>query len=410
MNKVILSLLLLQTVTAFAQPTISAEISSGSLPLTNVTPFLPAPAVAMAKDRTGVAIAWLMPGSIGDRISVVRLDVTAHFTGQVQTIPTGSFEPVYVVGPSLAAAPRGDGFTLAWLEIVSISPPVTRAAYCQLDRDLKPSKPAVLLEMPQPATAPAIVRSGKTTWISDGGFAWELRNDGSLSAPLNAGMTASDMTVATDFPQIVALGHFTKGFVCPLACAVNARISHCDCPLVPVTSASLQFTSLYSITASKIFDFETDAAPAVGSNGRDVAIVWLQGAHAQGGQVVMSQFLSPPFAEFPDAVNQYRVLGSRGPESGSTRPDIASDSARYLVVWRTATADGSHDIVGASIDRTGNVIPLSIATSAADERDPSVVSLGDGNFLVAYEKFSGYGERSIAGRLVTFVSRSHATR
>jgi hypothetical protein len=237
-------------------------------------------------------------------------------------------------------------------------------------------------------------------------FAWELRDDGSLSVPVTAGMNASDMTVATDFPQIVALGHFTKGFVCPCG---GYRWT-CYCPLVPVTSASLQFTSLYSITASKIFDFETDAAPAVSSNSRDVAIVWLNGAHAKGGQVVMSQLLPPSFAEFPGAVNQYRVLGSFGPEGGSTRPDIAGDGAHYIVVWRTATVAGSHDIVGASIDRTGNIIPLSIATSAADERDPSVVSLGDGNFLVAYEKFSGFGERQIAGRLVTFASRSRASR
>ncbi len=355
----------------------------------------------MAKDRTGVAIAWLMPDSNGDRISVVRLDMTGHFTGQVQPIPAASAQPINVVAPSIAAAPAGDGFTLVWLE----SSATPYAAYCRLDRDLKPSTPVVLLEMAQPVTAPAIVRSGKTTWISAGGFAWELGDDGSLSAPLNAGMTASDMTVATDFPQIVALGHFTRGFICPCG---GYRWT-CYCPLVPVTAATLQFTSLYSITASTIFDYETDAAPAVSSNGRDVAIVWFKGAHVKGGQVVMSQLLPPSFGEFPSAVNQYRVLGSFLPEGGATRPDIASDGARYIVVWRTATFDGSHDIVGASIDRAGNIIPLSIATSAADEIDPSVVSLGDGNFLVAYEKL-GPGERRIAGRLVTFESRSHAVR
>jgi hypothetical protein len=410
-KQVLFSLLLLKTVAAFAQPAIGPEISSGSLPLTNIGSFLPALAVPLAKDRTGVAIAWMMPGTIGDRISVVRLDVTGHFTGQVQTIPVASSEPVYVVGPSLAAAPGGDGFTLAWLEIVSFAPPVARAVYCRLDRDVQPSTPEVLTVIRQPITAPAIVRSGKTTWISAGTSAWELREDGSLSGPLNAGMTATDMTVATDVPQIAAFGHVTSTIVptCRPECVVGGTPKWCICPLVRSTVYSLRFTSLYSVTGSKEFEFDSDAAPAIGSDGHDAAIVWLHGEHLKGGPVVMTRILPPSFTDFPTAVNQFRVIGSFGPESGPTRPDIASDGERYVVVWRTAMSGGTHDIVGASIDRTGNIIPLSIATSAADERDPSVVSLGDGNFLVAYEKISA-GVRQIAGRFVTFASRSHAVR
>src|SRR5260221_449321 len=103
MRKLLLALLLFQAANAFAQPTVSAEIASGPLPSINLGTFLPAPAVPLAKDRTGVAIAWLGPDGIGDRISVVPLDAPGHFTGQVQTIPTASSELVYVVGPSIAA-------------------------------------------------------------------------------------------------------------------------------------------------------------------------------------------------------------------------------------------------------------------------------------------------------------------
>jgi hypothetical protein len=406
MRRLLLAFLLFQAVDAFAQ-TVSSEISSGPLPFANFGSFLPAPAVPMAKDRTGVAVAWLMPDVIGDRISVVRLDATGHFTGQVQTIPTASFELVYVVAPSIAAAPRGDGFTLAWLEIVSTSPPVTRAAYCRLDRDLKPSTPAVLTVIRQPVTAPAIVRSGKTTWISAGSSAWELRDDGSLGEPLNEGMEATDMTVAADFPQIVALSHIVGPFECPVNCRLPRTF--CFCPLIRTTTSSLRFTSLYSVSASKPFDFDSDASPAIGSNGRDVALVWLNGAHGSGGSVVMTRLSPPSFTDFPAAVNQSRIIGSFGAEVGQTRPDIASDGQRYVVVWRTAIGDSTHDIVGASIDRAGNIIPLSIATSTADERDPSVVSLGDGTFLVAYEKFSD-GQRRIAGRIVIFDPRARAVR
>jgi hypothetical protein len=408
MRKLLLALLLFQAVDAFAQ-TVGAEIASGPLPFTNVQSFLPAPAVALARDRAGVAIAWVMRGTAGDRISVVRLDATGHFTGAVQTIPA-SADSLDVLAPSIAAAPRGEGFTLAWLETSAGIPSVTRAAYCRLDRDLKPSTPAVLLVVSQPVTAPAIVRSGKTTWISAGTSAWELRDDGSLGSPLNTGFNATDMTVASDFPQVVAFGQvITGGPICPPGCGSTGHFARCSCPLAPITSNALLFTSLYSISTSRTLDFASDAAPAIGNDGHDVALVWLQGAHVRGGQVVMARLLPPSFTDFPKSVDQYSVIGTFSAEGGPTRPDIASDGARYVVVWRTAMSDGSHDIVGASIDRTGNIIPLSIATSTADERDPSVISMGDGTFLVAYEKLSN-GQRRIAGRFVTFDPRGRAVR
>ncbi|MGA8810305.1 MAG: hypothetical protein WB973_20730 [Thermoanaerobaculia bacterium] len=410
MRTLLLAFLLIQAVDAHAQ-TISAEIDSGPLPSTFLAPFLPAPAVAMAKDRTGIAIAWLMPGTPGDRISVVRLDASGHFAGPVQTIPTvppSSPNPVNVVAPSLAAAPRGDGFTLAWVEILSTNPAIARAAYCRLDRDLKSSTPESLLGIWQPVTAPAIVRSGKTTWITAAASAWELRDDGSLSEPLNAGMNATDMTLATEFPQIVALGQAPG----PLTCPVSCRLPHtfCLCPLVPTTGVNfLQFTSLYSVTASIGLDYDTDAAPAIRGDGHDVAMVWLQGIHPRGGSVVMARLLPPSFSDVGSSVNQPRVIGGFGPDTGATRPDIAGDDERYVVVWRTANTNRTHDIVGASIDRAGNVIPLVIAISAADERDPSVLSMGNGMFLVAYEKLIA-GERHIAGRFVIFDSRGRAVR
>ena len=414
MRKLIVACLLFQAVSAFAQ-TIGSEIESGPLPSPTFPALFAAPSVLLAKDRTGVAIAWMMPDGIGDRISVVRLDGTGHFTGQVQTIPIFSSEPVYVIGPSIAAVPNGDGFTLAWLEIVS-PPAITRAVYCRLDRDLKPSTPSMLLTITQPITAPAIVRSGRTIWITAGTFAWQLRDDGTLGEALNAGVNATDMTVATDFPQIVGRDQLSNStFTCDRlpGCSVAAGgpfrgfcSESCRNFQHPYT---LRFTSLYSVSASKAVPFDSDAAPAIHGDGRDVALVWFEGARATGGSVVMSRLSPPSFTDFQTSVNQSRVIGSFGPDAGATRSDIASDGERYVVVWRTQTTDRSHDIVGASIDRAGNVIPLSIATSVAEERDPSVISLGEGTFLVAYEKFIA-GERRIAGRFVTFATRTRAVR
>jgi|SRR5438132_7837304 len=66
-------------------------------------------------------------------------------------------------------------------------------------------------------------------------------------------------------------------------------------------------------------------------------------------------------------------------------------------------------IVGASIDRSGNVAYMSIATSPVDERDPSVLAVGNGRFLVAYEKIGG-GDRRLAGRFIDFEPRRRTVR
>ncbi|MEO8034306.1 MAG: hypothetical protein ABI837_07715 [Acidobacteriota bacterium] len=59
------------------------------------------------------------------------------------------------------------------------------------------------------------------------------------------------------------------------------------------------------------------------------------------------------------------------------------------------------------IDADGKVTPLSVASSPADERDPSVVAAGPGRFLVAYQRIQG-DEQRIAGRTLTFGSRRRA--
>ena len=404
MRRLLVALLLFQSVGAFGQ-TVGAEIDFWSAAIQEYRIVSASTGHRDGKGSNRRCNRVADARRVGDRISVVRLDATGHFSGQVQTIPVPS-DSLDVIAPSIAAAPRGDGFTLAWLETSASIPSVTRAAYCRLDRDLKPSASAVLVIVPSAATGPAIVRSGKTTWISAGASAWELRDDGSLSAPLDAGMAATDMTVATDYPQIVSFGHVAGTLTCPPNCQTAGHFNPCPCALVRRISYSLQFTSLYSVSASKTFDFDSDAAPAIGSNGRDVALVWLNGAHTSGGNVVMSRLLPPSFMDFAPAVNLRRAIGSFGAEGGLTRPDIASDGERYVVVWRTAMPDGSHNVVGASIDRAGNIIPLSIATSAADERDPSVISMGDGTFLVTTKNSATANAASPGGSSSSILGRA----
>lgn len=358
-------------------------------------------------------------GSI--RVFFARLDATLHITGPIRSIPS-SLEGVQLylieqVDPSLAAAPGGEGFTLAWLERPLGDSHYGAAVYSRLDADLKPS-PATTLPIPVPTnTAQAIVRSGKSTWITAGGLAWEIQKDGSVKDPLPAGLPASGMTIATDFPQFVAGHRVVTGTTCvgPRNHAQSAGKSSLSpapqlCNVITFYGYQLQFVSLYSLSASRTFLFESDAEAAIASDGRDVLIVWFRGTQAAGGDVVASRLQPSAFSSFSQAVDEPRILATFGPDSGLTRPDIATDGERYVVVWRTNGTPLEHDIVGASIDRAGNVIPLSIARTVSDERDPSVIAIAPGKFLVAYEKSGSGPDRRIAGRFVTFEQRSHAAR
>lgn len=409
MRKLLLAVLLFQTANAFGQ-TISAEISSDPLPAALPTSFA-VPAIAMARDRTGVAIAWAGDGGI----SVGRLDATGHFTGPVRSIPTtSSADPVAGAAPSLAAAPGGDGFILTWLQLHLLNVALKEGAFCRLDAALNPSEPALLAQL---VNSPPIVRSGKTTtWITADRMVWRVRGDGSLDSPLNAGIAASDMTVANDVPQMISGDATRTSFICNAqkqGCTNSSREAGWTCTescRLYLAHYEMLFVSLYDVSTSYTFNFDSWPSPAMRSDGRDVLVSWFVGNEAAGGSVAAAHLDLTGFRDFPRVIPAFQFIGNAGPDSGPTRPDIASDGERYVVVWRTATATPfSHDIAGASIDRAGNVIPFSIATSTDDERDPSVVAIGNGRFLVAYDKLSN-GERRIAGRFVTFGSRARAVR
>jgi hypothetical protein len=410
---------LLQAVAALAQPSISAEVVSDPLPFRQAALTLPVPGIAMARDRSGVAIAWSMPGADERlRIHVARLDTTGHINGSIQAIPPFSPLPSVIdaVYPSMAPSPSGDGFTLGWLEVkapisASQSPAVTTgyAVYCQLNAALKPSPSSVFVEG---VTSPAIVRSGKAMWITAGGTLFQVQGDAPLTIPFSS-LIASDMTAAMDFPQVVSSREDSTDFTCmprpdcragggPFRgyCYESCRIYN--------HIYELRFLSVYILSSATTFAFTSEGAPAVQSDGRDVLMAWFRGEQKSGGQVVAARLQPRQSTDFPRAAQDPQILGEFGPDAGSTRPDIATDGERYVVVWRTTSPKGDHDIVGAALDTDGKVTPFSIATSTADEKDPSILSLGGGMFLVAYEKFIG-DERRLAGRFVTFGSRRRAT-
>ena len=409
MRLVLFALAFFSAVAAAAQVTVGDEIVSDPLRSRVLPLSLAQPAVSIARDRTGVAIAWTMgngAADAADRIYVARLDASGH-AATVHEIPLSeSGKTLYQISPSLAPSPDGNGFVLAWLELEQIVPAgiPTRARplFCRLDAALTPSAPVVLYP-PLPSIAPPLVRTkGDTTWIASDTLLWTLR-DGTLSGPLT-GIAASDMTIGTDLPQLTG-GHSVKStkFSCP-GCGWCIE----SCRTYDPPSFSLDFVSLLTTSVSKTFSFASDAQPAIASNGNDFLTVWFSGAQASGGDVVALRLGFGDLLRFNDLTSQAKVLAHFPADFGETRPDIASDGNGYVVVWREYRSLSNHDIVGVVIDDDGKLTPLSIATSSADERDPAILPLGGGTFLVAYEKMTGL-ERRIAGRFVRF-GRHRAAR
>jgi hypothetical protein len=365
------------------------------------------PAVSLAKDRSGIAIAWTMAnGSGADRVYVARLDDSGHVAGSAREMPLATpAAQTHEVYPSIDAAPDGNGFVAAWMEIDPYNPMIARAVVSRLDAALTPSAPSVLFPGPL-STTPALVRTSHAkTWIGAGGFVWAVDANGALDGPFGGLISASDMTIAGGVPHLAG-SHAVKSTSYICSCGIPGRpFSTCpnNCQIFPVSYA-LDVTAPPAVSVSKELKFASDAQPALASNGSDVVVVWFRGPQADGGDVVFTRMPLSSSA----GVDIGKPLSSFPGDTGPTRPGVAVDGARYAAVWRVRTSAGDHDIDGVVIDAGDALTPLTIATTAADERDPAILSLGGGTFLVAYETNIGT-ERRIAGRFVTF-GRRRATR
>lgn len=367
------------------------------------------PAVALAADDRGVAGAWVDHG----RIYATRVDARGNVAGEVHEIPFSSAKrPLEASCPSMAKSPSGSGFTLAWLEE---SQDDVRAIYTRLDAELTPEPPKVLTVMYATPEAPVLVRSGASTWITANNFVWQLRADGSLDLPLLAAMPASDMIANAPFPRLVGA---TKA-VTIHQCSANPGCSvpsgpfrgYCypypGCRIDVETGYALKFMAIYTTFQSVPFTFESAAQPAIASDGRDVVIAWFRGTQSTGGEVVVDRFSD--LVNFDVVTQNPQVIGSFGPENVPVRPDVATDGERYVVVWQTRTPAYDHDIAGAVLDRQGHVTKFTVASSADDERNPSVIATRDGAFFIAYEKISGT-DRQIARQFIAFDGRARPAR
>jgi hypothetical protein len=334
-----------------------------------------------------------MPNADGnDRIYVARMDANGRIDEDAAiALPVtrpASRGPIDAMYPALAASPSGDGFIAAWMEI-SRDGLLARNVYCELDRALQPS-PLVLL--PRLVTEPPVlVHKEGATWIVAGDNAQELRNDGVVFGPYDVGPGASDVTLIGNSLRVAGATRLrtTIGCSCPIGWGACFSVS-CE---IYRDEFRLRLLSLFTRVDQTTFQFSSETKPAVEAIDDQLLLAWFHGSQSTGGNVVAAR------SDWAETATP-RILGTFARDTGPTRPDMAADNERFLVVWRTKNGN-DHDIAGAMVTLDGTSTPLTIADSSADERDPAVLALGNDRFLIAYEKFIG-SERRIVARTVTF--------
>jgi len=360
------------------------------------------PAASLARDDRGLVMAWEQ----GQKIAVARLDERGNVGGSIHELGTSAS------APSIARSPSGSGFTIAWMEEWGS---LVRVQFTRLDGELNAEAPTQLAPIGiQSVITPVLVRSdASSTWLAVNNEVWQLRADGTLDAPVITGLPASDMIAGQPFPKLVGGTEASRTTTCMPAPGCTAAggpfKGYCypSCQINVDTGYALKFMTEYPAVNAVPFTFESEAQPAIQSNGRDVVIAWLRGAQQSGGAVVIDRFSD--VRDFVSATQQPELLGTFEADAGRVRPDIATDGTRYLVVWQVATTPGNHDIRAAALDASGKVTAYTIAASDADERRPSVFAARSGSFLIAYEKIGGT-DRQIVRRLVTFDGRARAVR
>ena len=414
MRMLTVAVLLLCAFAAAAQPFVGDAVLSDALAARHTQIQAAAPAVAMARDRQGVAIAWTMLNAVGAQaVYVARLDSSGRIVAPAKEISSaGTANSVDAYWPSMAVLPGGTGFTLAWVERLRVArPSYASAVYSQLGADLTPSAPRLLTTIATgEVSTPAIVRSGASTWISAGGTVWEIHANGSPGQLLDAGSPVTDMVAAADYPQVVSGQNIQTGVLClpNPGCTSTGVFRFCypGCR-VDGLAYELRIVALFKGSAVRRFSFKSDSGAAIESNGRDLLVAWLSGDPGAGGVVTAVRLDATSFDFVERDLDGGRDIGTFGPDSTARRPDIAADDERFVVVWSTKTPRGDRDIVGAVIDGSGRITSFPLATSAADESDPSILKLSS-NFLVAYELNNGdgkQGDRRIATRFVRFSGR-----
>jgi hypothetical protein len=321
-------------------------------------------------------------------------------TGTVREMPiVSNNSPVDASPPAIAIL--DDRVLVAWLETLPAAAPysqprISTVGLALCDRDLNILESSALT--PPIQFAPLIARSGTDRfWIVARDQIWWATPAGTFSTGTGFGRVADDMTVTNNNPQIVAHQIVPPRFVsCATPCpGANRWLCPQACQIMAPQWPLLYALTLYGNVDERPWQMAGNLPVAVRANdGKDVLLVWFSDT---GGMVMAMR--APP--SLPLVGLSPRAIGTYVETS---RADIATDGQRYVIVWQTMASTGGHDVIGASLEPDGHVVQMPIATSLADEHDPSIVATGPGSFLVTYRKDASDGQR-IAGRTVTFNGR-----
>jgi hypothetical protein len=241
-------------------------------------------------------------------------------------------------------------------------------------------------------------------WITSSGKLWEIESDGFARGPSNTSVTASDITATAAGPHLIS---GSPSLRCDDSCLGPPWWGSCTSRCVRFFYG-LRLAAPDRVIESSEFEFLSRAQPAIESDGEKLVVAWLRGTQTEGGQVVLSP-VDPARRSFPVTGAEALVLGRFRTDYEPARPDIAVTAEGTFVVWHTRTGANRYDVVGAFLARDGSVEELTIAASGADERDPSIIVLGNGGVLIAYRKIEK-GENRIAWRVIGSQARRRSVR
>ena len=366
---------------ALAQPFISPPEMTAVL---ERSPFSTrvAPAMSLAPDGDGFVAAW-SAGAAPSRIYAARLNAAFKPVSPILKLESYLGEAFDANYPDIA--PIDGGYAIVWLERERISMP--RPASVILAR----LTPAFAL---QPAMEVTGVADNGLARIVDGnadhvsvlvqGNVFTLNANGSRELTQISSANVEDASVPRGAPVAVATRQFNPPTYIPWCGGT---------PACTFGSWSLR-VQFDKSTFSTNFDKEF-AGPAIGYGNGIYLVAWLDNVTKPAGFVGAVRLRANGTAV--DPFIRPMTLGNYAGNEWSTRPSIAWDGERFLVVWQSG-----HEIVGAASMPGGGFDNFTLVTTPADAQRPLVVAVRPGRFALAYEVPVDAEHRQLAWRSIDF--------
>jgi len=377
------ALFLLIASTTVAQPLVLGEVRSAPMEKP-ANPDIAVPAMSIVKTDGGFIAAW-SAGLAQSRITIARLDTTLRVIERTQRDVTPVSGAGYdAVFPDLV--PTANGYLLACLERPRVAG--MRDVPMAVVFSVSPSLDATP-RLAVPATD-GIVRAFPR---DDGGLdviasstLYRVTPEGTLFVMSRFEMTAADATFAGGKPVVVSAQLVDNIFASPL-------------PLSKLAMLSVSDTVDTILHADRALQLDV-AAGGIGSDGTHLLVSWFIGTKLGGGAVYAARGESNSVRTTMSAdFDVPLTIGTFGPRFVTSRPSIASDGERFLVVWRDRASRSK--ISGAIVTADGKSTALTIAESDAELNAPIAIAAGRGTFVVGYEIESDADHRILARRYVT---------